>query len=107
MDKQTKSNFMLKGMIESFKERPSSQLFNRIVGIKFKNIRLDKGITAEEVIQDNKLYFHSIYDLYKFEKGIKTDVAKMFALSNYYNYDMNFFWQRFKWKGKTCGKNTH
>jgi len=107
MDKQTKSNFMLKGMIESFKERPSSQLFNRIVGIKFKNIRLDKGITAEEVIQDNKLYFHSIYDLYKFEKGIKTDVAKMFALSNYYNYDMNFFWQRFKWKGKTCGKTTH
>ena len=95
MDKQTKSNFMLKGMIESFKERPSSQLFNRIVGIKFKNIRLDKGITAEEVIQDNKLYFHSIYDLYKFEKGMKTDVAKMFALSKYYNYDINFFWQRF------------
>ena len=94
MDKQTKSNFMLKGMIESFKEKESGQLFNRIVGVKFKNIRQDKGVTAEAVVQDNKKYFHSIYDLYKFEKGMKTDVAKMFALSKYYNYDVNFFWQR-------------
>ena len=52
-------------------------------------------MTAEAVVQDNKKYFHSIYDLYKFEKGIKTDVAKMFALSKYYNYDINFFWRRF------------
>jgi len=95
MDKQTKSNFMLKGMIASFKERESGQLFNRIVGIKFKNIRLSKNITVDAVVQDNKKYFHSIYDLYKFEKGMKTDVAKMYILSKYYNYDINYFWQRF------------
>ena len=40
MDKQTKSDFMLKGMLASFKEKENGQLFNRIVGIKFKNIRL-------------------------------------------------------------------
>ena len=95
MDKETKSNFMLKGMLASFKEKEDGRLFNRIVGIKFKNIRLNKNMTAEAVVQDNKKYFHSIYDLYKFEKGIKTDVSKMFALSKYYNYDINFFWQRF------------
>ena len=86
---------MLKGMIASFKEKESGQLFNRIVGIKFKNIRLNKNITVEAVVQDNKKYFHSIYDLYKFEKGMKTDVAKMYILSKYYNYDINYFWQRF------------
>ena len=72
-----------------------SEFFNSIVGIKLKNIRLNKIMTAEAVVQDNKKYFHSIYDLYKFEKGIKTDVARMFALLKYYNYDVNFFWQRF------------
>ena len=63
MDKQTKSNFILKGMLASFKEKESGQLFNRIVGVKFKNIRLDKNMTAEAVVQDNKKYFHSIYYL--------------------------------------------
>ena len=46
MDKQTKSDFMLKCMLASFKEKENGQLFNRIVGINFKNIRLDKNMTA-------------------------------------------------------------
>ena len=95
MNKLVKSDYMFKGMVEDFKKKPNAKLFNQIIGLKFKNIRLDKNMTAEAVVQDNKKYFHSIYDLYKFEKGIKTDVAKMFALSKYYNYDINFFWQRF------------
>ena len=107
MDKETKSNFMLKGMLATFKEKEDGRLFNRIVGIKLKNIRLNKNMTAEAVVQDNKKYFHSIYDLYKFEKGIRTDIAKVFALSNYYSYDIDLLWKLFSWKGKKCGKNTH
>ena len=81
---------MLKGMLASFKEKEDGRLFNRIVGIKFKNIRLNKNMTAEAVVQDNKKYFHSIYDLYKFEKGIKTDVSKLFALQQYYGVVNNY-----------------
>ena len=98
---------MLKGMLASFKEKENGQLFNRIVGIKFKNIRLDNKITAEAVVQDNPKYFNSIFDLYRFESGVKTDLARVFALSNYYNYDLNILWRQFSWKGKICGKNTH
>ena len=47
------------------------------------------------VVDDNNTYFSSIFDLYKFEKGMKTNVAKMYILSKYYNYDINYFWQRF------------
>ena len=107
MDKETKSNFMLKGMLASFKEKEDGRLFNRIVGIKFKNIRLNKNMTAEAVVQDNKKYFHSIYDLYKFERGIKTDVARMLCLLKYYDYKIQFLEDRFYWKGENDVEKTH
>ncbi len=40
MDKETKSNFMLKGMLASFKEKEDGRLFNRIVGIKWHNTKI-------------------------------------------------------------------
>ena len=95
MDRQTKTNFLVSGMVESFNKNENAKLFNQVIGSKFKSIRLAENKKVDEVVGDNKKYFHSIYDLYKFEKGIKTDVAKMFALSKYYNYDINFLWQRF------------
>lgn len=94
MNKLIKSDYMFKGMVEDFKKKPDSKLFNQIVGLKFKNIRLDKNITAEAVVEDNKTYFNSIYDLYKFEKGIKTDVSKLYALSKYFKYDMTQLFER-------------
>ena len=86
MNKLVKSDYMFKGMVEEFKKNPNPKLFNQMVGRKFKNIRLNKNITAEAVVEDNKTYFHSIYDLYKFEKGIKTDVSKIYALSKYFKF---------------------
>jgi len=94
MNKLVKSNYMFKGMVEDFKKKPDAKLFNQIIGLKFKFIRLDKNITAEAVVEDNKIYFHSVYDLYKFEKGIKTDVAKLYALSNYFKYDTTQLFER-------------
>ncbi|MEK9886425.1 MAG: hypothetical protein VW452_05925 [Pelagibacteraceae bacterium] len=88
MNKKTKANYLIEGMIEVFKKKKSSKLLNEIVGLVFKNIRLNKNITAEAVVQDNKIYFSSIYDLYKFEKGIKTDVSKLCALQSYYKYEI-------------------
>ncbi len=94
MNKLVKSDYMFKGMVEDFKKKPNAKLFNQIIGLKFKNIRLDKNITAEAVVEDNKTYFHSIYDLYKFEKGIKTDVSKLFALQKYFKYDVVQLFER-------------
>lgn len=94
MNKLVKSNYMFKGMVEDFKKKPDAKLFNQIIGLKFKFIRLDKNITAEAVVEDNKIYFHSVYDLYKFEKGIKTDVSKMYALQKYYKYDVLQLFER-------------
>ena len=94
MNKLIKSDYMFKGMVEEYKKNPSPKLFNQIVGLKFKNLRLDKNITAEAVVEDNKIYFNSIYDLYKFEKGIKTDVSKLYALSKYFKYDMTQLFER-------------
>jgi len=94
MNKLVKSDYMLKGMVEDFKKKPNAKLFNQIIGLKFKHIRLDKNITAEAVVEDNKTYFHSIFDLYKFEKGIKTDVSKLFALQKYFKYDVMQLFER-------------
>ena len=88
MDKETKSNFMLKGMLASFKEKENGQLFNRIVGIKFKNIRLNKNMTAEAVVQDNKEVLSDVHSLYKFEQGT-FHFGKLYALANYYKVDAN------------------
>ena len=85
---------MFKGMVEDFKKKPNAKLFNQIIGLKFKNIRLDKNITAEAVVEDNNLYFSSVFDLYKFEKGIKTDVSKLFALQKYFKYDVVQLFER-------------
>ena len=94
MNKQIKTDYMIKGMIEEFKKKPHAKLFNQIVGLKFKNIRLEKDITAEAVVDDNNIYFSSIFDLYKFEKGIRTDVSKMYALQKYYKYDVLQLFER-------------
>lgn len=88
MNKQIKTDYMVKGMVQDFKKKPNAKLLNQIIGLKFKNVRLNKDITAEAVVEDNPIYFNSIYELYKFEKGIKTDVSKLFCLSNYYRYDI-------------------
>ena len=88
MNKQVKTDYMVKGMVEDFKKKPNAKLLNQIIGLKFKNVRLNKDITAEAVVEDNPVYFNSIFDLYKFEKGIKTDVSKLFCLSKYYRYDI-------------------
>tara|TARA_A100001201_G_scaffold44856_1_gene45862 strand:+ start:25 stop:315 length:291 start_codon:yes stop_codon:yes gene_type:complete len=94
MNKLVKSDYMLKGMVEDFKKKPNAKLFNQIIGLKFKHIRLDKNITADAVVEDNKLYFSSVFDLYKFEKGIKTDVSKLFALQKYFKYDVVQLFER-------------
>lgn len=94
MNKLVKSDYMLKGMVEDFKKKPNAKLFNQIIGLKFKHIRLDKNITADAVVEDNNLYFSSIFDLYKFEKGIKTDVSKLYALQKYYKYDVSLLLER-------------
>jgi hypothetical protein len=94
MNKLIKSDYMIKGMVEDFKKKPNAKLFNQIIGLKFKHIRLEKDITAEAVVEDNKIYFNSIFDLYKFEKGIKTDVSKLFCLTKYYKYDITQLLER-------------
>ena len=107
MDKQTKSHYLLKGMLAEFQTKPQARLLNKMVGIKFKEIRLEKKITAEKVVDDNKKFFSSIYDLYKFERGMKTDVARMLCLCKYYNYDIQFLEDRFNWKGDNDVEKTH
>jgi len=107
MDRQTKTNFLVSRMVESFNKNENAKLFNQVIGSKFKSIRLAEQKKVDEVVGDNKKYFRSNDDLYKFEKGIRTDIAKVFALSNYYGYDIHLLWQLFSWKGKKCGKNTH
>lgn len=94
MNKLIKSDYMIKGMVEDFRKKPNAKLFNQIIGLKFKHIRLEKNITADAVVEDNKIYFNSIFDLYKFEKGIKTDVAKLFCLTKYYKYDITQLLER-------------
>lgn len=94
MNKELKTDYMLKGMIEDFKKKPNHRLLDQIIGLKFKHIRLKKDITAEAVVQDNKLYFKTIYSLYKFEKGMRTTTSKLFALSQYYRYDITQLFER-------------
>jgi len=94
MNKLIKSDYMIKGMVEDFKKKPNAKLLNQIIGLKFKNIRLQKEITADAVVNDNKIYFKSIYDLYKFEKGSKTDVSRLFCLTKYYKYDVTQLLER-------------
>ena len=57
MDKQTKSHYLLKGMFAEFQMKPQARLLNKMVGIKFKQIRLEKLIK----IQNDLLNFEKIY----------------------------------------------
>ena len=63
-------------------------MLDQIIGRKFQNIRLEKNITVEAVVEDNKAYFGSTQDLYKFERGIKTNGSRLFALAKYYKYNI-------------------
>ncbi len=99
MDKKEKNNHLLNGMIIQFKKTKSIdefehyRLFNNILGLKFKQIRLEKNITAEAVVEDNKKVLKTVNGLYKFELG-NISTWKLWALSGYYKFNVdNFFKQ--------------
>ena len=98
MDKKQKTNLLLDGMINKFRKTKDPhehyRLFNNILGLKFKQIRLEKNITAEAVVQDNKKVLCNVYGLYKFELGSSVSAWKLYALSNYYNFDVNGFFKQ-------------
>tara|TARA_A100001201_G_scaffold117641_1_gene101251 strand:- start:598 stop:918 length:321 start_codon:yes stop_codon:yes gene_type:complete len=104
MDKITKTDFIIEGISSQIRKKPSPKLFNQVIGLKFKSLRLKTNRTAEAVVQDNKIYFRSIYELYKFEKGIKVDASKLWCLSNYFNFDLPKFLTKVTTKR---GKNVH
>ena len=92
MDKKQKTNLLLDGMINKFRRTKDPhehyRLFNNILGLKFKQIRLEKNITAEAVVQDNKEVLNDVHSLYKFEQGI-FHFGKLYTLTNYYDVDVN------------------
>ena len=94
MDKKKANGYLVEGMIVAFRDKPNGNLLNKIVGAKFKDIRNKQNKTAEAVVGDNKKFFTSVYDLYKFERGMKTDTSKLFALCSYYKYDILQFYSR-------------
>tara|TARA_B100000214_G_C23698464_1_gene504167 strand:+ start:289 stop:612 length:324 start_codon:yes stop_codon:yes gene_type:complete len=102
MNKVEKTNFLVDGMIEQFTKKPQRKLCDQIIGLKFKQIRLKQGKTAEQVVDDNKQYFSQPQELYRFEKGINTDASKLFALCIYYKYtsDIEHFFDRLKSRRK-------
>jgi len=81
-------------MIVEIKKKPSGKLFNQLIGLKFKSLRLKCKLTVDAVVEDNKPYFNSVYDLYKFEKGIKSDGSKLCALQSYFKYDVKDLFDR-------------
>ena len=91
MDKKEKTKLLLKGVLSEYeKEKHSAKayhLFQSIVGLKFKLIRLEKNITAEAVVQDNKEVLNDVHSLYKFEQGI-FHFGKLYTLTNYYDVDV-------------------
>ena len=98
MDKKQKTNLLLDGMINKFRRTKDPdehyRLFNNLLGLKFKQIRLEKNITAEAVVQDNKKVLCNVYGLYKFELGSSVSAWKLYALSNYYNFNVNDFFKQ-------------
>ena len=91
MDKKEKTNLLLSGLISKLKKAKTSQrnrLLNNAIGLKFKLIRLEKYITAEAVVQDNKEVLNDVHSLYKFEQGI-FHFGKLYTLTNYYDVDVN------------------
>ena len=81
-----------------------SNIFNEVIGVKLKKIRLDKGITADAVVHDTDA-FNTINGLYKFEKGI-ISVYKLMVLCNYYDVKNDTILQTLTRKEVKC-KNSH
>ena len=104
MNKKEKNSIILNGLVGVYKETPKIDLFNSIIGIKLKKIRLDKGITAEAVVHDTDA-FKTINGLYKFEKGI-ISVYKLMVLCNYYDVKIDTILQTLTRKEVKC-KNSH
>ena len=113
MNKKEKNSIMLNGLVDIYKQYPLLEvnstsnkvdLFNNIIGIKLKKIRLDKGITAEAVVHDTDA-FNTINGLYKFEKGI-ISVYKLMVLCNYYDVKIDTILQTLTRKEDRC-KNSH
>ena len=113
MNKKEKNSIMLNGLVDIYKQYPVLEvnstsnkvdLFNNIIGIKLKKIRLDKGITAEAVVHDTDA-FNTINGLYKFEKGI-ISVYKLMVLCNYYDVKIDTILQTLTRKEDKC-KNSH
>ena len=113
MNKKEKNSIMLNGLVDIYKQYPLLEvnstsnkvdLFNSIIGIKLKKIRLDKGITAEAVVHDTDA-FNTINGLYKFEKGI-ISVYKLMVLCNYYDVKIDTILQTLTRKEDKC-KNSH
>ena len=113
MNKKEKNSIMLNGLVDIYKQYPVLEanstsnkvdLFNNIIGIKLKNIRLDKGITAEAVVHDTDA-FNTINGLYKFEKGI-ISVYKLMVLCDYYDVKIDTILQTLTRKEVKC-KNSH
>lgn len=99
MDKKEKTNLLLNGLAiklrcVKLKSSERNKLLNNAIGLKFKLIRLEKNITAEAVVQDNKKVLCNVYGLYKFELGSSVSAWKLYALSNYYNFDVNDFFKQ-------------
>ena len=116
MNKKQKNSIMLNFLTEKYKNpsrcyginklptHENVKLFNEVIGIKLKNIRLDKGITAEAVVHDTDA-FNTINGLYKFEKGI-ISVYKLMVLCNYYDVKIDTILQTLIRKEVKC-KNSH
>ena len=81
-----------------------SNIFNEVIGVKLKKIRLDKGITADAVVHDTDA-FKTVNGLYKFEKGI-ISVYKLMVLCNYYDVKIDTILQTLTRKEDKC-KNSH
>ena len=93
MDKKEKTNLLLNGLAiklrcVKLKSSERNKLLNNAIGLKFKLTRLEKNITAEAVVQDNKEMFNDVHSLYKFEQGY-FHFGKLYALTNYYDVDVN------------------
>ena len=112
MNKKEKNSIMLDGLVNIYEQynvnehhfTKKQDIFNNIIGIKLKNIRLDKGITAEAVVHDTDA-FNTINGLYKFEKGI-ISVYKLMVLCNYYDVKIDTILQTLIRKEVKC-KNSH
>jgi|TARA_Y100000310_G_scaffold323764_1_gene384641 hypothetical protein len=94
MDRKEKNGYLIEGMVVRFREKPNGKLLDKIIGAKLKSVRLNKGLKAETVVEDNKKFFTSIFDLWKFERGTKTCTSKYFALCKYYDYGIDHLFER-------------